>query len=185
MNRSILSSLPFLVLVSACGAPSSPGGVSASEPPVTSDPAKTHEALSFVAPCSSTACGEVPESLGDQAKPACAPQGTSCVWSAGGGDDTSVSYRECAETECSGDAPAEDVCPAGTTFAGNRCGSENDAACAWTTACVAPRSTTPCGGGADACGPKPEIGVICADGTTGDLVCVEANGGCEYQRSCD
>jgi hypothetical protein len=146
---------------------------------VSPQPQPSRRQLAITAPCTAEACGEVPEAL---ARPRCRGESVdACGWS----EDTSVSYRGCEPTECSGAAPTAEICPDGTTFGGSNCGSEDEAPCAWTTACVPPRSTTPCPDGADACGPTPEIGVVCADGSTGSLVCVLAGDRCEHQRSCD
>jgi hypothetical protein len=64
------------------------------------------------------------------------------------------------------------------------CGSQNDAACTWTTVCVPPRATTPCPD-QNGCGPEPALGVICSDGSTGGLACVTDGQKCSWQRTCD
>jgi hypothetical protein len=128
------------------------------------------------APCSASECGEAPSSL---ANPHCKPKGAGCSWS----DDTSVSYRQCADAEC-GVAPSPNICPIGTTFRGNSCGSEDEEPCRWTTHCSPPPSTAPCPN-ADGCGPKPALAVICSDGGIGDLVCMEFQSRCAWQRTCD
>jgi hypothetical protein len=183
MNRIFFSFAAVSLAIACGGASSEPGAPE--EPTPAPTPAARRDALSFVSPCTASECGEVPSSFDEETTASCAPSGAECAWSAPGGDDTSVSYRSCEPSECAAAEPTADVCPEGLTFGGNTCGSENDAACAWTTACVAPRSTTPCPQGADACGPVPEIGVICADGSTGSLVCVLAGDRCEHQPSCD
>lgn len=94
-----------------------------------------------------------------------------------------MSYRPCAESEC-GAAPGAEVCPSGTTFRGNSCGSENEAVCAWSSACTPPRSTVPCPD-TDGCGPQPEIGVICQDGGIGGLACMQGASRCGWERTCD
>jgi len=128
------------------------------------------------APCTAAECGDAPALL---ASPHCKPEGPSCNWS----DDTSASYRQCADEEC-GVAPSPKICPIGTNFRGNTCGSEDGAPCRWTTHCAPPPSTTPCPT-ADGCGPKPEIGVVCSDGGIGELVCMEFPSRCAWQRTCD
>lgn len=140
------------------------------------------EALSFVAPCNASACGEIPPSS-HSAKPVCTPASESCTWS-DLDPDTSVSYRQCAEAEC-GTKPDESVCPSGTTFKGAACGSEDEGPCVWRSSCAPPPSTTPCPD-ADGCGPgKPLIGVICQDGSNGDLACMKQGETCGWERTCD
>ena len=168
-----LGALLLVALVACEESGGSPGGPQAVSP----QPQPSRRELLITAPCTAEACGEAPTSL---RAPRCrGAEVSSCGWS----ESDTVSYRACAPTECG--AEPSGLCPAGTTFAGNQCGSENEAPCAWTTTCVPPRSTTPCPEGADACGPKPEIGVVCADGSTGDLACMLVGGRCEYQRTCD
>lgn len=143
--------------------------------------ATTREALNFVAPCTTSACGEVPSSS-KSTKPTCAQLSGSCSWSDADPSGT-VSYRPCAESEC-GTKPDASVCPSGTTFKGAQCGSENEGACTWTSACVPPPSTTPCPE-ADGCGPQPAIGVICSDGGSGGLECMKQGSKCVWQRTCE
>ena len=139
-------------------------------------PQPNRREATFTAPCTPERCGDAPSAI---ARPRCKPLPSECGWS----DGTSVSYRPCAASEC-GAEPGPDVCPDGTTFKGNTCGSENDAACAWTTACAPPPSTTPCAD-PEGCGPKPEIGVVCSDGGIGDLACMQLQSSCGWQRTCD
>jgi hypothetical protein len=166
----------LMTVIAACSTAASPDG---GPDPISPQPQPSRGPFQITSPCTASLCGEIPASL---QSPRCRGETeASCGWS----DDAAVSYRVCEASECPATEPTESVCPEGTTFRGNTCGSENDAPCAWTTACVAPRSTTPCPGGADACGPMPEIGVICSDGSTGNLVCVETSSGCTYQPDCD
>jgi hypothetical protein len=142
----------------------------------------TSQTLSAVGACSFAACGSMPSSLSGTPSVKCSGESAgSCAWSARGAD-SSVSYRPCSESECPA-APAID-CPAGTVHSSQQCGSENDAACAWTTICSPPRSTTACPR-QDGCGPQLELGVICNDGSNGALVCVTDGQACSWQRNCD
>lgn len=141
-------------------------------------PQPNRHPLAFTAPCTPEVCGAVPESIGE---PRCKPLPEACAWS--DDRDGTVSYRFCEDSEC-GAPPTADVCPAGTLFGSNNCGAENDDPCAWTTSCVAPRSTTPCPN-PEGCGGQPMIGVICQDGTNGGLACMQVDAGCEWQRDCD
>lgn len=174
--RSPLFALAILGLIAGCGAsqepPTAPGG-----------PGAGRQALSFTAPCESVSCGGVPDSLGSENAVRCAEVKAACSWAPGG--DQTVSYRQCRPEECAPTAaPNAQVCPAGTTFGGSVCGAENDGPCRWTTACTPPRSTTPCGV-EGACGAMPAIGVICKDGSSGGLVCVQQGARCAWERSCD
>jgi hypothetical protein len=141
----------------------------------------TNQTLNAIGPCAFTACGSLPSSLASTPTVTCSGATTdSCAWSAD--DQQSASYRQCADSECS---PAPEIdCPVGTLRSTQRCGSENGAACLWTTVCTPPRNTTPCPD-ADGCGPQPEIGVICGDGTNGALVCVSNGTKCGWERNCD
>ncbi len=182
------SSLFGLLFVAACSSttpapsPSAGGGNGNGDGDGDGDGAQTtRSGLTFVSPCTASACGEVPAST-TAAKPECSETAGACGW----GDpdpNGSVSYRQCEESEC-GAKPDESVCPSGTSFKGAACGSENDGPCVWRSACMPPRSTTPCTD-ADGCGPMPEIGVICADGSNGELECMQVGNKCEYQRTCD
>jgi|GEM_PF-835475 len=174
--------LGLLFLVGACSSTTS-SSAPPEQPPAASDgtTSTVREAFEFIAPCTSTACGEVPASS-KATKPACRSSGSTCAWAEPSPDDT-VSYRECAAKEC-GTKPDASVCPAGTTYKGSQCGSENDGACVWRSSCTPPPSTTPCPD-ADGCGGKPEIGVICSDGSTGDLVCMKQGASCGWQRTCE
>lgn len=160
-------------LILACGA-GSDGSDSLDS--IHPQPQPNNGDISFIAPCSAESCGPAPDTL---ANPRCKPEASQCGWS----DDTAVSYRPCPDAEC-GAAPSADVCPSDTTFGGNACGSENETTCLWRTTCVPPKSTTPCSN-EDGCGPKPEIGVMCKDGSAGDLVCMEKGASCDWQRTCD
>ncbi len=141
-------------------------------------PQPNRREAAFTAPCTAQRCGDAPSSI---ANPQCKPLPSECGWA---DDDGSVSYRACADAEC-GAAPGAEVCAEGTTFKGNTCGSENEAACAWTTFCAPPPSTTPCAEGDDGCGPMPMIGVVCTDGGAGGLACMQFDGRCNWQRTCD
>lgn len=145
-------------------------------------PAATSQTLSAVGACAFAACGSLPSNLASTPSVRCSgPASDSCAWSASADHDVS-SYRACSASECP-DAPALD-CPAGSVHSSQNCGSENGAACAWTTVCVPPRDTTPCPD-ANGCGAQAELGVICKDGSSGALVCVTNGQTCSWQRSCD
>ncbi len=180
--HSSLFSVLFLV---ACSSSSTPPPSSANDGDDNNDTGKqtatTRTGLSFVAPCTAAACGEVPPSSKAET-PACAPSSGSCGWS-DPDPSASVSYRECAASEC-GPPPDASVCPSGTTFKGAACGSENEGACIWRSACAPPRSTTPCPD-PNGCGPVPGLGVICKDGSTGHLECMQRGAKCEFQPSCE
>jgi len=163
----------LLFLLAACGSSLPDGGPAQSIHP---QPQPNDGGVRITAPCTATACGAAPSNLGS---PRCKPEAAGCGWS----DDTAVSFRQCAESEC-GAAPGADVCPAGTTFRGNTCGSENESVCTWSTACAPPPSTVPCRD-AEGCGGKPELGVICSDGSAGDLVCMQFASRCAWQRTCE
>ncbi len=167
--RLVLGAFGFVV---ACAAESG-GGPDAEIRP---QPQPNRREALFAAPCTATACGEAPTTL---SKPRCAPAPADCAWS----EDEVVSYAACEDASC-GTAPGAEVCPSGTTFKGNACGSENGGACRWTTTCAPPPSTTACTSAAG-CGPMPELGVLCSDGGTGELVCMQFDDRCAWQRSCD
>ncbi|MBX3263959.1 MAG: hypothetical protein KIS78_29120 [Labilithrix sp.] len=169
----------FLFLLSAVGLASACESTSKTNPGpqgIHPQPQPNRRPVTFTAPCTATACGEAPEAI---ASPSCKPLPADCGWT----DNSSVSFRQCADSEC-GVAPTSEVCPSGTLFRGNTCGSENEAPCAWNTACVPPPSTTPCPA-PEGCGPKPEIGVICQDGGIGGLECMQFDSRCDWQRTCD
>lgn len=170
--------LLFTIAIAACSSESDGDTPRSPSEDPKADTAVT--ALEFVAPCNGQACG-TPPSSGTSSKAACVEVASACTWKAS--PDTSVSFRPCADAEC-GAKPDASVCPSGTTFSGATCGSENEGRCAWHSACSPPPSTTPCAG-ADGCGPKPELGVICKDGSTGDLVCMQKGASCGWQRSCE
>jgi hypothetical protein len=162
------------LLVAACEnttSPTSPGPSG-----IHPQPQPNRTEATFTAPCNASKCGDAPSSL---KKPRCKPAPTDCGWS----EDTSVSYRGCEEKAC-GTPPGPETCPSGTTFKGNSCGAENEGPCAWNTVCAPPPSTTPCPN-AEGCGGKPEIGVICKDGSTGDLACMQFDSECRWQRTCE
>jgi hypothetical protein len=172
-KASLLVFVVLTALGAACESSSPNGGSFQSIHP---QPQPNAGSMKFTAPCTAATCGSAPETL---ASPHCKPEASGCGWS----EDTPVSYRPCAESEC-GQAPSADTCPSGTTFKGNTCGSENDAACTWSSVCLPPRSTIACAD-VDGCGPKPEIAVVCQDGGTGDLACMQVASRCAWQRTCD
>lgn len=139
-------------------------------------PQPNRREAAFTAPCTAERCGEAPSSI---SSPRCKPLPAECGWTENG----SVSYRPCADSEC-GTAPGPEVCPEGTTFKGNTCGSENEAACVWSTACAPPRSSIKCAD-PEGCGEMPNIGVICSDGGTGGLECMQFDTRCDWQRTCE
>lgn len=171
MRRGILA-LVVLGLIAACQAGSSSGEPVAIHP----QPQPNGEQISFTSPCTAATCGQAPGSI---ANARCKPAASACAW----GPDTAVSARMCDDTEC-GAAPGADVCGTGTTFKGSSCISENESACAWSTVCAPPPSTVPCSN-VDGCGGKPELGVVCQDGSIGDLVCMSFPPACGWQRTCD
>ncbi len=178
IHASHLAAVLFLV---ACGS-------SSTTPPSTptdgtgEETETIREALDFVEPCTASTCGEVPPST-TSSRPQCRASTSSCAWSDPPSPDDNVSYRACEESEC-GPKPDASVCPSGTTYKGSACGSENEGPCTWRTTCAPPPSTTPCPD-ADGCGPKPELAVICDDGSVGDLVCMKLGAKCGWQRSCE
>lgn len=177
----LLSSTFFVVACASDPTTTTPPAPSPDEPGDT-PPKVQRTALAFVAPCTATACGTVPESSTSE-KPTCVEELGACGWTDPNPEDT-VSYRFCEATECEGPAPDANVCPAGTKFGGADCGAENDEACRWRSSCAPPRLTTPCPD-PEACGGQPMIGVICEDGTNGGLVCVTDGNTCRWERSCD
>jgi len=174
----------FLFLLAGCGSSTTASNAPPTSPGPGDDTSPTgtvREALQFVSPCTAGACGEVPASS-TSAKPACRTSSGACGWTDPSPNDT-VSYRPCAESEC-GTKPDASVCPSGTTFKGAQCGSENDAACVWSSSCTPPPSTTPCAD-AEGCGAQPAIGVICQDGSNGGLECMQRGTTCVWQRTCE
>lgn len=181
---SVLAALLLTACSSATPSTGDANGGGTGDKPGVPDTTKTvHEALSFVVPCSASTCGDVPASS-TSATPQCASTGGSCSWSGSAGDEP-VSYSACEDRLC-GDKPDASVCPAGTTFKGAACGSENDGACIWRSACGvgAGPSTTPCPN-PDGCSAKPEIGVVCKDGSNGDMVCRSQGSKCGWERTCE
>lgn len=142
------------------------------------------QTLSANGDCAFEACGSVPSSMASAPKVECsAASSAACAWS----DDaasTTVSFRPCADSECPPKPALE--CPANTQQSTQYCGSENDAACAWTTVCVPPRITTPCPR-ADGCANQAvtTIGIICKDGSNGGMACVTDGDKCFMERDCD
>jgi len=174
MKNIVILCLSAAFSVFACGSADQPAG--AKSPSITS------QTLSAVGACTFVACGSLPSSLASTPSVKCSPLvSDACTWAANDESATS-SYRPCAASECPS-APAID-CPAGSVHSSQQCGSENDAACVWTTVCTPPRDTTPCPD-PDGCGPQFAIGVICKDGSTGGQVCVTNGQNCSWQRSCD
>jgi hypothetical protein len=174
--KSIVIALSFsaALLSIACGSADQSAGANT--------PSHTHQTLSAVGGCEFAACGSLPSTLASAPSVECSNETSdSCAWSASG-DSGSTSYRYCSANECP-TAPALD-CPTGTVHSSQQCGSEDGAACAWTTVCTPPRDTTPCPD-SDSCGPQPAIGVICKDGSNGALVCVTNGQSCSWQRNCD
>jgi hypothetical protein len=165
------------LLLAACSGADAPAG--------GEDPnGGARQTLKATGDCSFQTCGAVPSSMESEVTVVCREDaGDSCAWSPSAADSTS-SYRECGAEECP--APPAIECPETTVQASQRCGSENDAACAWTTACVPPRITTPC---ADAHGcdeqPVQTIGIICKDGSAGGFACVTDGRSCFLERNCD
>ena len=164
--------LSGLVFVACSESGSDPGPLEGIHP----QPQPNNGDQKFTAPCSAASCGAPPSSL---TSPRCKPVEMGCGWA----EDSSVSYRQCADEDC-GIRPTADVCAEGTTFRGAACGSENEAVCSWSTVCAPPPSTTPCAT-ADGCGGKPMLGVICKDGSTGDLECMQFAVRCSWQRTCE
>jgi hypothetical protein len=170
-------SLAFVLgsaLVASCES-----GSSETTPPqnIHPQPQPNNGNQTFTAPCNAETCGTAPGSL---TSPRCKQEASGCGWS----DNSSVSYRQCPESEC-GVAPTADVCASGTVFRGSVCGSENESVCAWNTICAPPPSTTPCAKGNDDCGPMPMIGVVCEDGGMGSLLCMQFESRCDWQASCN
>ncbi len=175
MRPGVSSAICFLSVVVACqGTPAGSADPKVGIHPQPQPPSARE--VKFTSPCTSSKCGEAPSTL---ESPRCKAEASGCAWS----EDTSVSYRGCDASEC-GLAPGADVCPSGTTFKGNACGSEDNAACGWSTVCAPPASTTPCST-SDGCGAKPDIGVVCKDGGLGDLACMQFGARCDWQRTCE
>jgi hypothetical protein len=94
--------------------------------------------------------------------------------------DEPVSYEPCDPSECG--AIPQIGCPSDYTLV-ESCGSVNGNACTWAINCIPPASTTPCAT-PDGCGPMPELGVICDDGSVGTLACMETDNDCSWQPQC-
>jgi hypothetical protein len=139
--------------------------------------------LGFTAPCDAQACGEVPPSSRSD-RPSCSPSSAgTCGWS-DPDPDGSVSFRECAASECA-PKPEIDVCPTGTLLRGATCGSENSGPCIWRSTCTPPRSTTPCPD-PNGCGEGvPALAVMCKDGSVGGLACMQQGKTCKFEPTCD
>lgn len=178
MKRIIMACGLFLgsAWLTACG-----GSEEAKSP---TEGGSTRQTLSASGECRFEACGSLPSSLSTAPKVECAASSSeACAWAEDPASAT-VSFRQCAEAECPA-KPAVD-CPADTVQSTQYCGSENDAACAWTTVCVPPRITTPCPQ-ADGCSDQPVslVGIICKDGSTGGMACVTDGTKCFMERDCD
>jgi hypothetical protein len=175
-NSSVLGWLFGVVLLSACG-----GTEEAKSP---GEGGSTRQTLSASGECSFATCGSVPSSLANAPKVECsASSPDACGWSEDSASAT-VSFRPCAESECPPKPAVE--CPADTVQSSQYCGSENDAACAWTTVCTPPRITTPCPQANGCDGQEiPAIGIICKDGSNGGMTCVTDGQKCFMERDCD
>ncbi len=180
-HSSFLAFLNVALVLVACSSSSTTPNEPNAPSNTDDETATTRTGLSFIAPCTAAACGEIPSSSKAE-KPQCTPSAGACGWS-DPDPNGSVSYRECPASEC-GPEPDASVCPAGTSFKGAACGSENEGACVWRSACTPPPSTTPCPD-PDGCGEMPAIGVICKDGSNGTLECMQFGSKCEWQRSCE
>ena len=170
---TLLSSYAAFALAACGGSEPRQGGVQA----------PTRQSLIVTSECSFESCGSVPSNLSTEPKVKCSAKESDCSWADLGSDDNgSVSYRPCANSEC----PAKPAvnCPSDTVQSAQQCGSENNAACSWTTTCVPPRVKTPCAN-PDSCGPVPELAVQCSDGTYSGLVCVTDGKTCFLERGCD
>ena len=177
MSKSVFIFLSLSYAMSALACSSSNDG----NPPATQD---TKQTLSFEGDCTAVACSSPPSNLSTAPAVTCTgPTGAACQWAASSASDT-VSYRECGAAECL--AKPTITCPTGTSLVSQTCGSENDAACSWTSVCVPPRDTTPCpqDNGCDS-QPLIEIGIICKDGSTGAFACVTDGKQCHWERNCD
>ncbi len=166
--------LSCALLAGACS------GTAASSAPAT----ETKQTLTFAGDCTDAACGSLPSSLGTEPTVKCAgASAAACAWAPSDPNGT-VSYRACTDAEC----PAKPgiTCPTGTALASQTCGSENDAACQWSSSCVPPRDTTPCPqtNGCDS-QPQIEVGIICKDGSTGAFACVTDGKQCQWEPNCD
>ena len=165
----------FAATLGACSGGSSNGNRLPSE--------STKQTLEVSGSCTFDSCGTMPSSLESVTRVSCSGGGNSCTWS-DAADNTSVSYRACADSECP--ARPSIQCPNGTSQASQTCGSENEAPCSWTTSCVPPRVTTPCPD-SHGCDNQPliEIGIICRDGAVGGFACVTDGKTCYRERNCD
>ncbi len=167
----------FAFTAFACGSTSNGGGGS-------TPTQETKQTLAFRGDCTATACSSPPSNLSTAPTVTCSGgTATDCQWTSTDADST-VSYRECAAAECP--AKPDIACPTGTALASQTCGSENDAACTWTSSCVPPRDTTPCPQ-ANGCDGQAmiELGIVCKDGSTGAFVCVTDGKACHLERNCD
>jgi hypothetical protein len=175
-NSFIIISLLSAMVIGACANDTNPKNEA-------SDTPSTKQTLTVSGDCTFAVCGVVPTSLSTEAKVTCENSTDAvCDWSASGSG--TASYRFCSDAECP-EKPAIE-CPEGTVFASQSCGSENDAACAWTTTCAPPRDTTPCPEttGCDSL-PLMAIGIVCKDGSVGGTVCVTDGQTCHWERNCD
>jgi hypothetical protein len=166
----------FAFSVFACGSNANDG-----RPPATQD---TKQTLNFQGDCTQVACSSPPSNLASAPVVTCAGGGANdCQWATSDAS-SSVSYRQCNVAECP--AKPDITCPTGTSLVSQTCGSENDAPCSWTSACVPPRDTTPCPE-ANGCEGQPvyTVGIICKDGSAGAFVCVTDGAQCHLERNCD
>jgi len=177
--KSMVVSFSFVfgsMFLTACG-----GSEEAKSP---SERAATRQTLSVSGECSFEGCGAMPASLASAPKVECGTSSSAaCAWSEEAAG-ASVSYRQCADTECPSKPAVE--CPADTAQLSQTCGSENQGLCVWSTVCVPPRVTTPCPQ-ADGCAGEPvfTIGIICKDGSVGGMACVTDGSSCFLERDCD
>jgi hypothetical protein len=176
--RLSLASICFIGLALGC----------TSSTDISGDHGRAGQALEYVQSCTPAECDElaVPQigcASGSDPTLTCAPgdDGTCHVTPTCDGDgDGTVSYAPCEPVEC---GPIPQIgCPPDYTLV-ESCGSENDAACKWTITCTPPPSTTPCAT-PDGCGPMPAIGVVCDDGSSGTLACMQTESECSWQPQC-
>lgn len=189
-TRIKLASFALLALA-ACSATPGPS----SEQPFERS-TRTGQSLSYAEPCTPSACDALPVpaiGCGDGGDPvvSCAPGNdgachvdVKCGGAPGssppsGSSGGNVSYSECPASAC-GPLPAIGCAPGYTL--GESCGSENSAACRWTTTCSPPPSDTPCA--PEACGPVPALAEVCKDGSTGKLDCMKVGSKCTWQSKC-
>jgi hypothetical protein len=167
--------------------------------------------LRYKSPCDANACKDLPiPEIGcasGEPVPVCAPaRNGSCRWnitcpgasggggSSGGGSggpgsgtstdpEGSVSFRICEASECRGPKP-DAACPPDRKTGESVCGSENDAPCSWITSCYALPSTEKCPNPRGCGDAKPELAVVCPDGSTRELACMKSGNSCSWQPDC-